>query len=413
MWNAVWNILSELSPWLLLGAAVAGLMHLLVPAGRLQQLLRGRGSLLASVLVGIPLPLCSCSVIPVGIGLRKEGASRGAAVGFLISTPQTGIDSILVSGSLLGWPFALFKVGAALVMGLLGGGLTQRFGQDGPEDQPAATDPKSVTSAPMSVGHRISEAIMHSVELIRSIWRWLVIGILVSACISWLLPADQLTGVAGTSGLTAMLITLVISLPLYVCATASVPIAAALVGSGLPAGAAMVFLMAGPATNLATLGAVYRTFGMRTTGLYLFTMIAGSIAAGLLFDSFLPTQAVQALVHHHHNQWFSTLCAVVVTGMVGWFALEDIRRLWPRKKVTGDLTLRITGMNCENCASGLERDFKLLPGVDDAMVRFATEEAIISGNPKMDDVTQVVIGKGFAVDSVLAVDNNPRSSVTD
>jgi uncharacterized membrane protein YraQ (UPF0718 family)/copper chaperone CopZ len=402
MWNAVWNILSELSPWLLLGATVAGLMHLLVPAARLQRLLRGLGSLLASVLVGIPLPLCSCSVIPVGIGLRKEGASRGASVGFLISTPQTGVDSILVSGSLLGWPFALFKVGAALVMGLVGGGLIQRFGQDGGDDPPATTDRKASEAAQLSIGLRISEAIWHSVELIRSIWRWLVIGVLVSACITWLMPADQLTGVAGTSGLPAMLITLVISLPLYVCATASVPIAAALVGSGLPAGAAMVFLMAGPATNLATLGAVFRTFGLRTTGLYLVTMVVGSITAGLLFDSFLPTQAVQLVTHHHHNHWFSTLCSCIVLGMVVWFALEDIRRLWPRKKVASDLTLRITGMNCENCASGLEREFKLVPGVDDAIVRFATEEARISGNPKIADITQIVNSKGFTVTSVLA-----------
>lgn len=413
MWNAVWNILNELSPWLLLGAAVAGLMHLLVPAARLQKLLRGRGSLLASVLVGIPLPLCSCSVIPVGIGLRKEGASRGASVGFLISTPQTGVDSILVSGSLLGWPFALFKVGAALVMGLLGGGLTQRFGQDGGADQSVTTGPTAGEAAQLSFGRRISESVMHSVELIRSIWRWLVIGVLVSAGITWLLPADQLTGVAGTSGLPAMLITLVISLPLYVCATASVPIAAALVSSGLPAGAAMVFLMAGPATNLATLGAVFRTFGLRTTGLYLLTMIVGSIAAGLLFDSFLPSQAVQALTHHHHSHWFSTLCSCIVIGMVTWFALEDIQRLWPREKIAGDLTLRITGMNCENCASGLERDFKLVPGVEDATVRFATEEAIISGNPEISALTQIVTDKGFAIGELTVGDKRLEGCVTD
>ena len=119
MLPALWEILNELSPWLLLGAAVAGLMHMLVPAGALKRLLRGRGGLVASVLVGIPLPLCSCSVIPVGIGLRREGVGSGAAVGFLISTPQTGVDSILVSGSMLGWPFAIFKVIAALVMGVI------------------------------------------------------------------------------------------------------------------------------------------------------------------------------------------------------------------------------------------------------------------------------------------------------
>ena len=166
MLQSVWNILSELSPWLLLGAAVAGLMHLLVPARKLKRLLQGRGGLLASVLVGIPLPLCSCSVIPVGIGLRKDGASAGAAVGFLISTPQTGVDSVLVSGSLLGWPFAIFKVFAALVTGIVGGGLTEVFDSDNEPEQ--VTEPAdSAGDANQSLKQRTIDALLHSVVLIR------------------------------------------------------------------------------------------------------------------------------------------------------------------------------------------------------------------------------------------------------
>ena len=123
MIDAIWNILLELAPWLLLGAVVAGALHVILPANWMQRHLTGRGGVLKAVLVGIPLPLCSCGVIPVGLGLKRDGASNGAAVGFLISTPQTGVDSILVSASFLGWPFALFKVFAALVTGLIGGTL--------------------------------------------------------------------------------------------------------------------------------------------------------------------------------------------------------------------------------------------------------------------------------------------------
>ena len=410
MLQALWNILNELSPWLLLGAGVTGLMHLLVPAGSLKRLLQGRRGLWTSVLVGIPLPLCSCSVIPVGIGLRKEGASAGAAVGFLISTPQTGIDSVLVSGSLLGWPFTTFKVFAALIMGLIGGGLTLVFGGDSKTNQEfGAVDAADHTNQSMkrsSVG-----AVLHSVQLVRSIWRWLVLGILVSAAISWLLPTDQLSGLVGASGVWAMLLTLVISLPLYVCATASVPIAAALVNSGLPAGAALVFLMAGPATNLATLGAVYRTFGTKTTGLYLLTMVAGSIAAGLLFDSVLPVQKVHHLAPHGHTTWLSIGCSVVIVGMFAWFAVEDLCQLF-RPPVDG-ITYRITGMNCDNCATGLERDFRKISGVDDATVRFSTKEARIKGNPAFDDILQVLSRKGFTAERVLKEDETTGKPVTD
>lgn len=394
---ALWNILNELSPWLLLGAVVAGLLQLLVPAGSLKRLLRGRRGLLASVLVGIPLPLCSCSVIPVGIGLRREGASSGAAIGFLISTPQTGVDSVLVSGSLLGWPFAVFKVCAALIMGVIGGGLTQAFG-----DEHRTTKPLDAVREvnDQTIAQRCWSAVLHSVELLRSIWRWLVLGVVVSAAISWLVPPDQFRHFMAASGTMALLLSLLISLPLYVCATASVPIAAALVSSGLPGGAAMVFLMAGPATNLATLGAVYRTFGKRTTGLYLLTMMAGSMVAGLLFDSVLPVRVADSFVHHDHSTWLSAVCSVVVAGIIVWFAVEDLRRMLWQKSAAGDLKYRISGMACENCAVGLERDLKELAGVDDATVRFSTSEASIEGNPAPDEILQVVEQKGFTAEPV-------------
>jgi len=143
VFSAIWNIWLQLSPWLLLGALTAGVLHVLVPDGWLKKHLSGRGGVLKAVAIGIPLPLCSCGVIPVGLGLRKEGASSGAAVGFLISTPQTGVDSVLVSGTLLGWPFAVLKLMVALVTGLVGGllanlgGGTQEVSTDGTADQTA------------------------------------------------------------------------------------------------------------------------------------------------------------------------------------------------------------------------------------------------------------------------------------
>ena len=119
--NSVWLILLELAPWLLLGAVIAGALHVLLPRDFLNRQLRGTAGLVKAVVLGVPLPLCSCAVIPVGLSLKQNGASNGATVAFLVSTPQTGVDSILVSASFLGWPFALFKVVSAAVTGLVGG----------------------------------------------------------------------------------------------------------------------------------------------------------------------------------------------------------------------------------------------------------------------------------------------------
>jgi len=394
MIHAAWNILLELSPWLLLGAAIAGAIHVLLPKDWMKRHLTGRLGVLKSVLVGIPLPLCSCSVIPVGLGIRRDGASDGAAVGFLISTPQTGVDSILVSGSMLGWPFAAFKVLAALVMGLVGGTVTDAVPSsldEGNRDMDSAE-----SHAHGTAGTRAAAAVGHAVELIRSIWKWLVAGVLISALITWLVPPNSLNSLPGMTGFTALLVTLVVSLPLYVCATASVPIAAALVAGGLSPGAAMVFLMAGPATNVATVGAVYRTLGLRALAIYMATMIGGSLVAGFLFDSVLPTATASIHEHGPHSGWLATLTTVVLLGLCGWFLYQDLRRWQTGRSVRhADLTLHVSGLVCENCAAGLEDALRSVEGIDAARVSFQAEEVQIFGSASPENVTEAITRKGY------------------
>ena len=270
MIESTWSILLELAPWLLLGMGVAGLLHVVLPAGLVQRQLQGTGGVAKAVALGVPLPLCSCGVIPAGLGLKRDGASDGASVGFLISTPQTGVDSILVSASFLGWPFALFKVVTAGLTGLLGGWLTQAFGGERVEP-----DGGSAGHGASAKGWR--EGVDHAVMILQSIWAWLVFGILASAAIQTWVPPSFFQQSLAWGGLATNMAVLAISLPLYVCATASVPIAAALVAGGMPPGAALIFLMAGPATNVATMGAVLRGFGARILGIYLATIILCSI----------------------------------------------------------------------------------------------------------------------------------------
>ncbi len=321
MLGAMGHTLLSLAPWLLLGTLVAGLLHGLLPQDFLRRHLRGKGGVMKAVFLGVPLPLCSCGVIPAGLGLQKDGASKGAAVGFLISTPQTGIDSILVSTSFLGLPFALFKVFSAAVTGLVGGWMTDTL--DRTPSVPRAQD-ASGHEAPAR--HTLKSMLSHASDIIGSIWRWVVIGIIVSAAIEVYLPSAWMNNLAAQGRLIPVLFAIVVSLPMYVCATASVPIAASFVEAGLPPSAALVFLIAGPASNLATMGAVYRGLGRRALGVYLLTIVMGSVGFGLLFDSVLPGTGRGSAIHHENVSWWAVSCSVVLTLILFGYALRDLNR---------------------------------------------------------------------------------------
>ena len=160
--EAAWDVMTELSPWLLLGALVSGLLHGLLPPGFVRRQLSGRRGVVKAVLLGVPMPLCSCGVIPAGIGLHKDGASRGSAVGFVTATPQTGVDSIFVSASFLGWPFAVLKVAAAVVTGIASGWLTDLVA-------PGSSSPDA-TCAPEAERPGWRAMVAHGVDVVRFIW---------------------------------------------------------------------------------------------------------------------------------------------------------------------------------------------------------------------------------------------------
>lgn len=390
---AMWAVLLELSPWLLLGAAVAGVLHVLLPPGFVRRHLGGRGGVVKAVVLGVPLPLCSCGVIPAGLGLRRDGASPGASVGFLISTPQTGVDSVLVSASFLGWPFALLKVGAAAVTGVVGGWLTDAVGV-GAE---ASDGPKAGEEL---VDRSLRGAVAHAVDVLRTIWRWLVFGVVVSAIITVLVPPRVFEVFTGGGELWAVLSVLLLSLPLYVCATASVPIAAALVAGGFPPGAALVFLMAGPATNVATLGAVLRALGRRALVVYLATIIVGSVAAALLFDFVLAPRGHGAHAHGDHATPVAIAAAVVLATGLAWFAFDDLRTAWrswrpARVQDACEIELAVDGMTCGGCANRLRRALLAEEGVVDTEVDHEAGRAVVRGRVELPRIQAVVREAGF------------------
>lgn len=387
----VWMVLTELAPWLLLGAFIAGVLHGVLPRGFVRKHLAGRGGVLKAVGLGIPLPLCSCGVIPAGLGLKEDGASDGSAIGFVTATPQTGVDSILVSASFLGWPFALWKVLAALVTGVTSGWLTDAVtGSEGQVTE-APADERRPTPAQM---------VDHGVEMVRMIWGWLVFGVLVSAALTTWLPADAFASLSTAGTLAAFAGALLVSVPLYVCATASVPIAAALVGAGMPTGAAMVFLMAGPATNVATLGAVRRAFGARTVAIYLGTLVAGSLVFGLGYEALFGALSIGAVhAHEHMPAWWEHGAALILVIAMAWFGLDDLKsRLRGNDALASSdepIVVGVEGMTCGGCSSRLEKVLRNADGVTSASVSLEDKRASVVGAITDARVRELVTGAGF------------------
>ena len=381
----------ELAPWMLLGAFVSGLIHVLIPAAWLQRQLSGKPGVFKAVLLGIPLPLCSCGVIPTGLGLHRNGADKGATVGFLISTPQTGIDSILVAASFLGWPFALLKLGVALVTGLLGGFLASH---EKTRSSTEVTDEHCESKPSLGRPNRFKAFRDHALEMIHSVAGWLIAGVILSAAITTWLPAETLAASPWINGPTGLLLALLVSLPLYVCATASVPIAASLVAAGFPPGAALVFLMAGPATNLATLGAVMKELGTKTLTIYLTTLIVGSLGAGWAFG-FLVTPPTDHIHQHDHvATWWRIVCGA---GLL-LIALQPFAGRLLRCRVspaTESIRLNITGMSCNGCATKIQRELEAVSGVTRADVSFADSEASVYGAAEKQALHDAITAAGF------------------
>lgn len=307
-----WSVFAEMSPYLLFGFFVAGLLSMLVTRKMVERHLGGGGMLplFKAAIFGVPLPLCSCGVIPVSMSLYKQGASKGATVSFLLSTPQTGVDSILVTYSLLGPVFAIFRPLVALVTGMVGGILVNVFGQVGrasslAEDSRAgthdlqATDPSGNDQANPTWWKKFLDGMDYAfITLPRDIGKPLLVGLVIAAIISALTPDDFFADKLG-KGLPAMLVMMAVGIPIYVCASASVPVAAALILKGLSPGAALVFLMTGPATNAAGLATIWNTLGRRTAILYLITVAACALGAGLLLDALVYNTQIEVVSHAH------------------------------------------------------------------------------------------------------------------
>lgn len=374
--EAVWATGIALAPSLLAGLLAAGILHVFVKRERIFKHLGkpGPGSVVKASLIGVPLPLCSCGVLPAALSLRNDGASKGAAVSFLSSTPQTGVDSILPTWALLGWQVAVAKVIAAFSAGIISGTVTDHLDRD---DRHASAPQVDSVPETGSLPGRIWRYAFGT--LFRDIYLWLLIGILVSALITLFIQPGQLSEYPILNGPLGTLAALAIGIPMYVCSVSSIPIAAALVYAGFPVGSALVFLMAGPVTNAATMGAVRKKMGKVSFYSYILTVTGISLIAGLLLNG-LDISGVSAVHLHGDTSLFQTISAALLfTGIIFWSFKELMTKL-SRAVDSGSqegIVYTVSGMSCGSCVKKLQDSLMTLPGISAAEVSLDSGTATV------------------------------------
>lgn len=381
------NILNEMSPYILLGFLVAGLMHAYIDNRLMARHLSGHGirPVLKAALFGIPLPLCSCGVLPAAVSLYRRGASKGATASFLIATPQTGVDSIAATYSLLGLPFAILRPLAALIGSLAGGLAVDRIDKlalpmYSVEDESTVDGPKR------NFLSSVADALRYGfVDMVGSVGKWLVVGLLVAAVITVAVPTSFFTGLSEYP-LLAMLAMVIVAVPMYICATGSIPIALSLMMKGLSPGVAFVMLMAGPAANFASVIVLSKTIGRKAASIYIASVVITSIAFGLLIDLLLPRQwfivpeAVQLHECHIDASSFTLACSAILVCLLIYSFIKNKRHLHTHNIETmNKVVYSIEGMACVHCKNNVEKALSALPGVMSVEVDLANKTAVVDG----------------------------------
>ncbi|MBE6332025.1 MAG: heavy metal-associated domain-containing protein [Bacteroidales bacterium] len=426
------HIINEMSPYLLLGFLLAGLMHAFVPGQMYSRYLARPTfrSVFNAALLGIPLPLCSCGVIPTAMSLRREGASKGSAVSFLIATPQTGVDSIIATYSLMGLPFAIVRPIAALFTAIFGGQMVNWFDRDGNgighnhENEHHGDECCHDDHCDCGCGHnhdghaktfwgKMREALDYAfVDMMADIGKWLVIGLIVAGLITVFVP-DSFFHIFADNSLLSMLLVLCMAVPMYLCATGSIPIAVALMMKGLTPGAGLVMLMAGPASNIASILVINKVLGRRTLIVYLASIIVGAVGFGLAIDHLLPREwFTSALVAdadccHEETSWFTWLCTGLLAALLAnalIFHRHDHHHHHEHQHQNqtamnqDEMRFHIVGMNCNHCRMNAEKAIASVPGVESVSVDLDSREARVTGNASMDDIRKAVESIGFEVE---------------
>ncbi|PLX43753.1 MAG: hypothetical protein C0609_07515 [Deltaproteobacteria bacterium] len=327
----LYGVVVDSAPWLLFGFVAAGVIHLFISDDFVASHL-GRGRVLPvikSALLGVPLPICSCGVVPLAVGLRQRGASKGAALSFMISTPETGIDSILYTSALLDPVMTVMRPVSAFISAVTAGAVETFFGGGEEKRGPAPLNLPTFQGGARTPLGMAAEAIEYGLgSLYYSLAGYLAAGLVIAALISALIPEGFFLQYLG-DGFLGRLAMLAVATPMYICATASTPIAAAMILKGLSPGAALVLLLAGPATNVASISALAGMMGWRTTFRYLLTISISALLMGWLVDELYvllgtSPSAVMGGAAEAIPEWVGVVSALVL--ILAWLRLLVKRR---------------------------------------------------------------------------------------
>lgn len=445
-------LVAEMIPYLLLGFLFAGLLHVLVPHKFYQKYLSQNNfrSVILASLFGIPLPLCSCGVIPTAMSLRKEGGSKAATTAFLCATPQTGVDSILATFSVFGLAFAIIRPAAALVSALLIGGIVCIVEKEPKTENASMKTGKTGKNAQESIWQKTIRALRYGfVEMIQDIGGHMLTGLLIAGLISVALPESWLLSLSDRP-LLEMLAVMLFAVPMYVCATGSIPIAAALMLKGLTPGAALVFLMAGPAINFASILVINKALGKKITGIFIACIILCALLFGLSIDYLMPASWFDAIsaagsCSHETVSVFQWICLGLFSLLlINAFALRKCSHKHAQTCSCGQESTcscsddseqhctyncensdseqpcscsgsckdeiesesamptqakarvyHIEGMHCNHCRRNLEEALNKLPGVDQAEVSLEEKTATVMGSHADEDVINCIKSLGF------------------
>jgi hypothetical protein len=390
-----YNLFSSLAPYLLLGFFAAGILYAFIPPEAILRHLSGIGlkPVLKASIFGVPLPLCSCGVIPVAASLRKQGASKASTLSFFVSTPTTGVDSILATYSLMGLLYAVFRPVVALFSGVILGLLSSLVVREEDSGHKIASHPHPH----FSIRKRIKTALSYGFfELVKDIYKWILIGVFIGGIIGYAVPTDFIERYLGNPLLsfTAMLI---IGIPMYVCATGSIPIVASLLMKGMNPGAAMVFLIAGPATNTVTITVIAKMLGKRILILYLSGIMILSILFGGLFNLiFNLLGSPQNLITGGGRALPSII--VILSSIA--LALLIVKAFFEEKfkkveKAEGGTVISVPDISCDHCKMRIESSLKEVRGIKNVYVDVDGKRVILEGDFEMEEVIRTIENAGY------------------
>jgi len=369
-----------MAPYLLLGFGVAGTLSVLFSKEQIQDKIGAQNftSCLKAVLYGIPLPLCSCGVIPVSASLKRHGASKGAIISFLTTTPQTGVDSIMVTYSMLGLPILILKLIVALVSGLFAGIITNFLDKKNTKSADVACADQCCDK---NDGGVIKRSLTYGFKTLpKDIVEPLLVGLVLAGFIGLLAQDDfsyLVESVKNYHSIVKILIIMIISIPLYICATASIPIALMIASIFGSPGAAIALLIAGPATNLSGIATCNKIVGKKSTLIYVASVFVFAFIAGV-FTDFMEINIRDHALHMHgeHISFFSYLCVFTLLSVLG-FCLFDKKKLDQKKD---SVKIKIEGMTCSHCESNVIGALLSLSGIKHVQADHRSGEVILEGS---------------------------------